>query len=144
MSSDGDIFVANSQAVQCSGVIRSFLGSMPQGDDILPLPNVNSAILRKVLQWAHFHNDDQAPAKDVHISSWDANFLKLDKSTLHELTMAACYLDIKGLLDVTSKIIAIMATAEICEMFKINIDISTATEQSVRKLRNGKIVHAFP
>ena len=54
---------------------------------VVPLPNVNSAILRRVLQWANYHKDDPVPTDDDEnkekrtddISSWDADFLKVDQ-----------------------------------------------------------------
>lgn len=134
-SSDGTIFETKPQVVQCSGTIRQFLESMPRKDDILPLPNVNSAILRMVLEWADFHKDDPIPTRDEDeecrrnasvISSWDANFLKVDESTLSQLTKAARYLDIKDLLDVICKTYANLIIGkrpeEISNRFKIHSD----------------------
>uniref|UniRef100_A0A1S4J450 SKP1 component dimerisation domain-containing protein n=1 Tax=Culex quinquefasciatus TaxID=7176 RepID=A0A1S4J450_CULQU len=61
--------------------------------------------------------DDPVPATDEDetkekrtddISSWDADFLKVDQGTLFEIIWAANYLDIKGLLDVSCKTVANM------------------------------------
>ena len=64
-------------------------------EEVVPLPNVNSAILRKVIQWATYHKDDPPPPEDDDnkekrtddISSWDADFLKVDQGTLFELIL---------------------------------------------------------
>jgi hypothetical protein len=72
-------------------------------DEVVPLPNVNAAILKKVIQWATYHKDDPPPPEDDEnkekrtddISSWDSDFLKVDQGTLFELILAANYLDIK-------------------------------------------------
>lgn len=140
-------------------------------EEVVPLPNVNSAILRKVIQWATYHKDDPPPPEDDDnkekrtddISSWDADFLKVDQGTLFELILvclqidahikllihflkfiqidycyqAANYLDIKGLLDVTCKTVANMIKGktpeEIRKTFNIKNDFSPSEEEQVRK-----------
>lgn len=71
------------------------------------------------------------------ISSWDADFLKVDQGTLFELILAANYLDIKGLLDVTCKTVANMikgkAPEEIRKTFNIKNDFTASEEDQVRK-----------
>jgi S-phase kinase-associated protein 1 len=73
-----------------------FIAGMDEDDEeVVPLPNVNSAILRKVIQWATYHKDDPPPPEDDDnkekrtddISSWDADFLKVDQGTLFELIL---------------------------------------------------------
>ncbi|KFB39175.1 S-phase kinase-associated protein 1-like [Anopheles ziemanni] len=147
-SSDGEVFDTDVQIAKCSGTIKTMLEDlgMDEGDDeVVPLPNVNSAILRKVLQWATFHKDDPIPVEDDDskekrtddISSWDADFLKVDQGTLFELILAANYLDIKGLLDVTCKTVANMIKGktpeEIRKTFNIKNDFTPAEEEQVRK-----------
>ena len=74
-----------------------------QDEEVVPLPNVNAAILKKVIQWASYHKDDPPLPEDDEnkekrtddICSWDADFLKVDQGTLFELILAANYLDIK-------------------------------------------------
>ncbi|KAG8311078.1 suppressor of kinetochore protein mutant [Homalodisca vitripennis] len=114
-------------------------------EEVVPLPNVNSAILKKVIQWATYHKDDPPPPEDDEnkekrtddISSWDADFLKVDQGTLFELILAANYLDIKGLLDVTCKTVANMIKGktpeEIRKTFNIKNDFSASEEEQVRK-----------
>ena len=76
-------------------------------DEAIPLPNVNAAILKKVITWCTHHKDDAPPPEDDEnkekstddISTWDMEFLKVDQGTLFELILAANYLDIKGLLE---------------------------------------------
>lgn len=58
-------------------------------DEVVPLPNVNSAILRKVIQFCTYHKDDPVPSntdddenkekRTDDITSWDADFLKVNK-----------------------------------------------------------------
>ncbi|XP_059164808.1 S-phase kinase-associated protein 1-like [Physella acuta] len=84
------------------------LGRDMDEDEPVPLPNVNAAILKKVIQWCTFHRDDPPPPEDDKnkekrtddVCFWDPAFLKVDQGTLFGLILAANYLDIKGLLGV--------------------------------------------
>lgn len=71
-------------------------------DEVVPLPNVNSAILRKVIQFCTYHKDDPVPSstdddenkekRTDDITSWDADFLKvrLDGPLFTHIKMASC------------------------------------------------------
>merc|ERR1712035_150005 len=121
------------------------LGMEDDDDEVVPLPNVNAAILRKVIQWATYHKDDPPLPEDDEnkekrtddICSWDADFLKVDQGTLFEFSLAASYLDIKGLLDVTCKTVANMIKGktpeEIRKTFNIKNDFTEEEEAQVRK-----------
>jgi len=147
-SSDGEIFEVDVEIAKQSVTIKTMLedlGMDEEEDEPVPLPNVNAAILKKVIQWCTYHKDDPPPPEDDEnkekrtddISSWDAEFLKVDQGTLFELILAANYLDIKGLLDVTCKTVANMikgkTTEEIRKTFNIKNDFTPAEEEQVRK-----------
>jgi len=147
-SSDGEVFDVDVEVAKASVVIKTMLEDlgMDEGEEeVVPLPNVNAAILRKVLQWAQHHKDDPPQPEDDEnkqkrtddISSWDADFLKVDQGTLFELILAANYLDIKGLLDVTCKTVANMIKGktpeEIRKTFNIKNDFTPIEEEQVRK-----------
>uniref|UniRef100_A0A8C5KKQ7 S-phase kinase-associated protein 1 n=1 Tax=Jaculus jaculus TaxID=51337 RepID=A0A8C5KKQ7_JACJA len=114
-SSDGEISEVDVEISKQSVTIKTMLedlGMDDEGDDdSVPLPNVNATILKKVIQWCNHHKDDPPPPEDDEnkekwtddILVWDQEFLKVDQGTLFELILAANYLDIKGLLDVTCK-----------------------------------------
>lgn len=124
LCSDGEIIEADQQIlVQCSRIIRRFFENMPHFDPcrhVVPLDFVSSAILRKVLQWAYFHQADPRTADDdgfsirhpVDISAGDAEFLNVDIETLHELAVIADDLGINALLDVTYQAIVNLRVAE--------------------------------
>ncbi|KAG7516236.1 S-phase kinase-associated protein 1 [Solea senegalensis] len=125
-SSDGEIFEVDVEIAKQSVTIKTMLedlGMDDEGDDDpVPLPNVNAAILKK-------RTDD--------IPVWDQEFLKVDQGTLFELILAANYLDIKGLLDVTCKTVANMIKGktpeEIRKTFNIKNDFTEEEEAQVRK-----------
>ncbi|EDV35789.1 uncharacterized protein Dana_GF12644, isoform B [Drosophila ananassae] len=146
-SSDKEIFDIEQEIAKCSETIRTALEDLGDESDnsVLPLHKVNSVILKKVLHWATYHKDDpQLTEEDENkekrtddISSWDADFLKVDQGTLFELILAANYLNIQGLLDVTCKTVANMikgkSPQEIRDTFTISNDFSPQEEEKVRK-----------
>jgi len=146
-SCDNEIFNVDIEVAKCSATIKTMvedLGLEEGDEEAVPLPNVNAAILRKVIQWANYHKDDPPVTEDEEkekrtddISSWDADFLKLDQGTLFELILAANYLDIKGLLDVTCKTVANMIKGktpeEIRKTFNIKNDFTPEEEEQIRR-----------
>lgn len=147
-SEDGEVLTTSEKIVKRFGTIKKMLEDcgMDEGSDaVVPIQNVKSNILRKVIEWATKHQDDPEPLEDDDnkekrtddISAWDTDFLKVDQGTLFELILAANYLDIKGLLDVTCKTVANMIKGktpeEIRKTFNIKNDFSASEEEQIRK-----------
>ena len=147
-SSDGETFPVDVDIARQSVTIRTMLkdlGMEGDGEEVVPLPNVNAAILKKVIQWCTYHKDDPPPPEDDEnkekrtddISSWDSDFLKVDLGTLFELILAAYHLGIKGLSDVTCKTVANMIKGktpeDIRKTFNIKNDFTPSEEEQVRK-----------
>jgi S-phase kinase-associated protein 1 len=148
-SNEGEVFAVETEIAKKSGTIRNMLEDLGMEEDAdneeaVPLPNVSTNILKKVIQWSTHHKDEPTPVDDENtqkrtddISSWDLDFLKVDQGTLFELILAANYLDIKGLLDVTCKTVANMikgkSPEEIRKTFNIKNDFSPAEEEQIRK-----------
>ncbi|XP_057342222.1 S-phase kinase-associated protein 1-like [Microplitis mediator] len=118
-SNDKQIFEVDIKVAKMSMTIKTMLEDLGLGDsddEVVPLPNVNSAILKKVIEWAEHHKDDPPAPEDDEtqekrsddISVWDVDFLKVEQPTLFAIIRAANYLDIKGLMDVTCKTVANM------------------------------------
>ena len=147
-SSDSEIFEVDVEIAKMSETIKTLLEDSCLDDDDeepIPLPDVNAAILRKVIEWSIHHKDDPPPAADEEnrekrtedIEPYDQEFLKVDQGTLFELILAANYLDIKGLLDVTCKTVANMIKGktpeEIRKTFNIKYEFTAEEEEKVRK-----------
>lgn len=155
-SSDGETFPVDVDIARQSVTIRKMLEDLGimEGeeedddvvlDEVVTLPNVTAAILKRVIQWCTYHEDDPSPSDDDEarekttddISSWDSDFLKVNQGTLFHLVLAANYLNIKGLLDITCKTVANMIKGknpeEIRKTFNIENDFTPEEEEQIRK-----------
>jgi len=114
-------------------------------DVAIPLHNVTQKILNKVVEYCKHHCEHPTPKSDDKnndkksddILPWDKDFCNVDQATLFELILAANYLDIKPLLDLTCKTVANMIKGktpeEIRKTFNIKNDFTPEEEEKVRK-----------
>ncbi|CAK9274047.1 unnamed protein product [Sphagnum jensenii] len=112
-------------------------------DHPIPLPNVSSKILAKVIEYCKYHVDNQKSTDDKpatpedEIKAWDQDFVKVDQATLFDLILAANYLNIKSLLDLTCQTVADMIKGktpeEIRKTFNIKNDFTPEEEEEVRR-----------
>ncbi|KAK4781366.1 hypothetical protein SAY86_015468 [Trapa natans] len=142
MSSDGENFEVDEIVALESQTIKHMIED-DCTDNGIPLPNVNSKILSKVVEYCKKHTDASKPAEDRSsnvdndLKAWDAEFVKVDQATLFDLILAANYLHIKGLLDLTCQTVADMIKGktpeEIRKTFNIKNDFSPEEEEEVRR-----------
>ena len=150
-SSEGEVFPIDVEIAKKSNTIRTMLSDLGIEDsceeETVPLPNVTTDILRKVIEWCTVHKDDPEPDEDSdeywekrtnEITGWDIDFFKIDQATLFELILAANYLDVKGLLDVACKAVANMIIAAktpegIRKAFNVKNDFTPEEELQARK-----------
>lgn len=82
-------------------------------------------------------SEEKVVSKEDELDKWDAEFVKVDNTTLFELVRAANYLDIKSLLELTCKTVGeIMhgkTSEQIRQAFKIANDFSPEEEEEIRK-----------
>lgn len=111
---------------------------------VMPVPNVRSSVLQKVIEWAEHHKDSNFPDEDdddsrksAPMDSWDREFLKVDQEMLYEIILAANYLNIKPLLDAGCKVVAEMirgrSPEEIRRTFNIVNDFTPEEEAAIRR-----------
>lgn len=115
-----------------------------EDDEEVPLPNVKAKILSKVIEFCSKHKshpqtstDGKPTAADEELDKWDKEFVKVDQGTLFELILAANYLNIKELLDLTCLTVANMIKGktpeEIRKTFNIVNDFTPEEEEQVRR-----------
>lgn len=114
----------------------------------MPLPNVKSDILEKVIQFCSHYvqclqdagvTDEKDLPNDEKqdLDKWNKDFTRVDQQTLFELILAANYLNIKPLLDLTCMTVANMIKGktpeEIRKTFNIENDFTKEEEEEVRR-----------
>ena len=142
MSSDQQHFEVEEDVAHESQTIKNMIEDMGS-EETIPLPNVSGNILAKVIEYANYHVEarkliNDKPAKSPEdTKAWDAEFLKVDQATLFDLILAANYLNIKALLDLTCKAVAEMIKGktpeEIRKTFNIKNDFTPEEEEEVRR-----------
>eukprot|EP01128_Nolandella_sp_AFSM9_P008488 TRINITY_DN5200_c0_g1_i1.p1 TRINITY_DN5200_c0_g1~~TRINITY_DN5200_c0_g1_i1.p1 ORF type:complete len:184 (+),score=69.31 TRINITY_DN5200_c0_g1_i1:53-553(+) len=132
--------IAN-QSVTIKNMLEDFGGNT---DMAIPLHNVTSNILKKVIEYCTYHHehpttksDDKKDQKNEEISPWDKDFCNVEQGTLFEIILAANFLDVKDLLDLTCKTVANLikgkSPEEIRKTFNIKNDFTPEEEEKVRK-----------
>ena len=152
-SNDGQVSVSVDRTIaEKSKVIREMLEFTDEGEDetiISDIPNlqVSGDILKKVVDYITYHKDDSVQAEDKKEESgpkkgckWDEDFLKVERPVLFELILAANYLEIKGLLDITCFAVAEMIKGKTAEQiraeFNIVNDLNEETEKGETTIEN--------
>ena len=145
-SSQGEVFEVEPEVACMSTLIKNMVDDSGTDEEI-PLPNVKTAILVKVIDYCKYHNGSPAeeiskPLKSTDltacgVSEWDAEYVNIEQEVLFELILAANYLDIKSLLDLTCAKVASMIkgknTEEIRKQFNIVNDFTPEEEAQVRE-----------
>ena len=80
-SSESDIFDVDVEIAKKADTIKNMMEDLGiKEDDAEPLPLliVNTAVLKKVIQWCTYHKDDPTPKDDdkVDFSPWDTRVLQ--------------------------------------------------------------------
>ena len=112
----------------------------------VPLLNVKSVTLGNVIEFCRHHQEEpmddiEKPLKSSEmrevVQDWYANFVNVEQDVLFDLILAANYMDIKPLLDLTCATIASMIKGktpeEIRRCFNILNDFSPEEEAQVRE-----------
>jgi len=148
-TNDHSVIEVDRQVAERSVVIKHMLediGEEAATAQPIPLPNVNEAVLKKVIEWCEHHKNDPATndseendsrKKTTDIEEWDQKFMQVDQEMLFEIILAANYLDIKPLLDVGCKTVANMikgkSPEEIRKTFNITNDFTPEEEEQIRR-----------
>lgn len=135
VSSDGVKFCVPLDAATQSVMIRDMIDDMA-AEDIgdLPLPNVDAASLSSVVKYAVKHHND----KHADLRGWDAEYVgSMSTSELFNVVLAANYLNIPPLLDLTCQAIADLIRGktadEIRQILGIINDMTVEEEEEVKR-----------
>lgn len=146
ISADGVSYPVERKVLEQSVLLKNMLEDI--GDEIteVPIPNIQSNVLRKVLDYCEYHKNDPqvtssdesvSRSKNSEISAWDQKFLQVDQEMLFEIIMTANYLDIRPLLEVSTRAVANLirnkTPEEIRKTFNIVNDFTPEEEAQIRR-----------
>ncbi|XP_047051287.1 SKP1-like protein 1 [Lolium rigidum] len=139
ISSDGEKFEIAQEAAAMSQTVNHMIEDNCVDDKGVKLPNVTSGILSKVIEYCNKHvaaSGDIASEQDP--KTFDVAFIiELDQATLYDIILAANFLEIKGLLDLSCQRVADMikgkSPEEIRQTFNIKNDFTPEEEAEIRR-----------
>ncbi len=154
-------FLVAKKIICKSVMIKTMLEDLGDLEAAIPLPNVSSVILQKVIDYLTWHYENPAPPSQEEkkeerrlddIIPWDQAFVDGCKTPvaeqvqdfknvwhrqLFDVILAANYMDIKPLLDLGCKSVAIMIKGknadEIRKTFNIKNEFTPEEEEQIRK-----------
>ncbi|XP_021756181.1 SKP1-like protein 1A [Chenopodium quinoa] len=139
-TSDREFFTVNENTARLSQTLTHMIEDLSDSNNPIPVPNVDARILSKVIEYCNKHvvaNSPESETTEDELKQWDKDFLKVDQETLFELILAANYLDIKSLLDLTCQAIADIIKSktpeEVRKIFNIVNDFTLEEEAEIRR-----------
>ena len=141
---DGEVVEVDKEIACKSTLVRGYVEDNPDTDDVIPIPAVKKSILDKIIEYSTYINENQPPEiekplrsnnlADV-VSEWYANFVNLEQEVLFELIMAANFMDIKSLLELSCAKVASLikgkTVPEIRSFFNIENDFTPEEEAQI-------------
>jgi len=110
---------------------------------VISLNDVKTATLGLVLDFCRFHSTQNLSEKEI--KNWNTEFVRVDQNVLCELASASYYLDIKPLVNLTSRAIATQVSGkssdEIRETFHYNINSDLYSPHFAARYRLQKKVN---
>jgi len=145
-SADGEFFEVDAEVAFSSLTVKNMIEDTGASAPV-PVPNVNSKVLSKIIEYCSYHVDQERKAKDAddhakrqlddESSKWDKDYINVDQAVLYELILAANFLNIKGLLDLCCQSVADIIKGktpeQIRQYFHIKNDFTPEEEEEVRK-----------
>jgi S-phase kinase-associated protein 1 len=140
-SSDGETFEIDETVALESQTIKHMIEDNC-ADSGIPIPNITGQILAKVIEYCKKHaevasSEEEKPRNEDDLKAWDKDFINVDQATLFELILAANYLNIRNLLDLTCQAVADSikdkTPEEIRKIFNIKNDFTPEEEEELRR-----------
>eukprot|EP01029_Cantina_marsupialis_P028065 TRINITY_DN774435_c0_g1_i1.p1 TRINITY_DN774435_c0_g1~~TRINITY_DN774435_c0_g1_i1.p1 ORF type:complete len:159 (+),score=33.79 TRINITY_DN774435_c0_g1_i1:107-583(+) len=145
ISLENEEFEVETEVGQMSELVRSMTEDGATTE--VPLHNVKSSVLSKILDFCQKHVRDPLPDLEKPLPSedltkcgvpqWDIDFINVDQEMLFELILAANYMSIQPLLDLGCAKVASMlkgkSPEQIRKQFGIINDFSPEEEAQVRE-----------
>lgn len=116
-SKDGMTFDVPKDIAKQIKFVNDMLEDVDEVDGMeIPMGEVRGNILEKVIAFCTFHhNHELTPSTADEIDNWEKQFVKVDKCTLFHLILAANFLAVQPLLDLTCKTVSDMIKGKTAE-----------------------------
>ncbi|GMJ02827.1 SKP1-like 14 [Hibiscus trionum] len=135
LAADEQEFEVEEAVVMEIGVVKTYFEDNPDScDEPIPLPNVKSEYLLKVIEYCKWHLDQE----DEEAKEFDRElFNTLDNEGMLQMLLAANYLDVKDLLEMLTQAVADRIANKSVEyvrrFFGIENDYTPEEEAELRK-----------
>lgn len=133
-----------------SVTIKNIIDDLGDSENAIPLPNVVSNVFEKIIIYLKYIIDnpiakeksDESEEKDKTpetfvFNPWETEYLNIDQKDLFEIILAANFLDIKPLLNLTCRKVASIIKGktpeEIRKAFNIKNDFTPEEEEKINK-----------
>jgi len=119
------VLEVDKDVIVMSQTIKNMLEDISSETDALPITNVNSITLKKVIEYCEYHHShpptttEKEDYRTDNIIEWDQKYLEVEMKLLFDIITAANFLDIKGLLDLCCKVIANIIKGKSPEEIKV-------------------------
>ena len=146
-SMEGKDFKVSRGVALMSALVKNMLEGSDESEEInAPLPLVKNDILEKVIEFCVQH--EKSPTAEIdkpikssnmseNVDEWDVKFIDQPQDIIFELILAANYMDIKSLLDLSCAKVASLIKGktpeEIRRTFNIVNDFTPEEEAKVRQ-----------
>ncbi len=148
VSSDGHEFMVLLEVANRSKTIRDLVEDAGVGHPV-PLPTVDGKTLERVVAYCMHHKDDpvvveekktdekklELSEKPMEISTWDKSFTNVELEVIFQLILAANYLDVRPLLDLCCRVIALQVLGKtpdaIYDLFGVTEKLTEEEEKQV-------------
>ena len=143
MTKDGETMTVDVEVAKESVLIKGILEDNGTEEEIA-VSQVTRAIMQKVITFCEHIKEHAPPEIEKPLSStdmnqvvdpWSADFVNVEQEELFEIVMAANYLDIKPLLELSCAKVASLikgkSVQEIRRFFNIENDFSPEEEQQI-------------
>ena len=134
VSCDNEAFEVDVATAEQSRTVKNMLDDLSE-ERRIPLPNVDSKVLASVVQYMKFLADGSKSPEERE--NFIKQFVGVDQDDLFKLILAANYLNIGPMLDVTCKAVADLikgkAPDEIRREFGLDNDFTPEEEEEIRR-----------
>uniref|UniRef100_A0A0E0G4Y3 SKP1-like protein n=1 Tax=Oryza nivara TaxID=4536 RepID=A0A0E0G4Y3_ORYNI len=143
ISSDGQHFQVTESEASMSKLVSNMIEDECTENGV-PLPNVASNVLAKVLEYCKKHaaaaTAEDIAVKDQELKSFDASFIDVDNTMLFGLILAANYFNVPSLLDLACQHMADLIKGKTVQEIRDTFGIRNANRFVINKLGRTHLI----